>query len=43
VALWRLDEDGDDGRRLVRFEGHGGAVVRVRGRGRGRGRVRVRV
>ena len=33
MALWRLDEEDDAGRRLVRFDGHRGAVVAVQGDG----------
>lgn len=33
VALWRLDEAGDDERRLVRFDGHSGAVAALQGDG----------
>lgn len=33
VALWRLDEAGDDKRRLVRFDGHSGAVAALQGDG----------
>lgn len=33
VALWRLDETEESGRRAVRFEGHTGAVVAVQGDG----------
>ena len=31
--LWRLDEAGDDERRLVRFDGHSGAVAALQGDG----------
>ena len=33
VGLWRLDEAGDDERRLVRFDGHSGAVAALQGDG----------